>query len=266
MTTTQTATFTLHYCKRLVLTWLLGSGIALFTLLPCPVSAQATQPNAAVITERLNSIDRENQRLKEDIKELKEANDDLKEEIKEYEPFKYWSYVFTVLGLSSVAGILLLWFRIIPSKVSSQVDAIIAKLLTDRRDDFLGLLKEYDFEQVIKQRYQIVLLSHRNGSDDYHVRMLEKNGFRVKPLTKLEQLTGAEFSDDDILVINNDGDHWPVEEVQTFINGLANSCIYFGNGRIVIDGERLNRFTAANFRTQFIGNLMNYLKYAHHQN
>ena len=249
------------------------SAVACIILITETVTAQNVQPNTGAIVERLNSLERENQRLLTDVNALKLANERLKmksdsfdESLKEYEPFKFWSYILGILGFSSIAGILILWFKVIPNKVKSQVDAIITKLLTDRREDFLGLLKEYDFEKVIKQRHQIVLLSHRNGSDDYHVRMLEKNGFRVKPLTKLEQLQGAEFTDEDILVINNDGDHWPVEEVQAFISGLANSCIYFGNGRIIIDGERLNRFTAANFRTQFIGNLMNYLKYAHHQN
>lgn len=248
--------------------------VAALILLIVGVSlAQTTQPNTAVIVERLNSLERENQRFREDFKDLKKENEKLKEKdgdleksLKEYEPFKYWSYWLGLLGFVSVGGVILLWWKIIPKKVDTQVDAIITKLLTDRRDDLMSLLKEYDFEKSVKQRHQIVLLSHRNGSDDYHVRMLEKNGFKVKPFTKLEQLRGAEFADEDILVINNDGDHWTVEEVQGFINGLTNYCFYFGNGRVIINGDRLDRFTAANFRTQFIGNLMNVLKYTHHQN
>ncbi len=235
--------------------------------------AQFTQPSTAVLVERLNSLERENQRLSKDVADLERENEKLKAkdteletELENYEPFKYWAYMLTLMGVGSIGGLVWLYFKVIPKKVSSQVDAIITKILTDRREDFLGLLKEYDFEKSVKQRHQIVLLSHRNGSDDYHVRMLERNGFKVKPYTKLEQLLGAEFTEEDILVINNDGDHWTVEEVQSFINGLTNYCFYFGNGRITLNGERLDRFTAANFRTQFIGNLMNVLKYTHHQN
>lgn len=235
--------------------------------------AQSAQPNPAVLQERLNSLERENQRLRKDVadlereaEKLKAKDDELEDGIDKYEPFKYWSYVLTILGISSVGGLLGLYFKVIPGKVNHQVDTVITKLLTDRREDFLGLLKEYDFEKSVKQKHQIVLLSHRKGSDDYHVRMLEKNGFNVKPFTKLEQLQAAEFSPEDIVIINNDGGHWGKEDIQLFINGLPNYCFYFGGGQITINGDRLDRFTAANFRTQFIGNLMNVLKYAHHPN
>ncbi|WP_370731230.1 hypothetical protein [Fibrella arboris] len=230
------------------------------------VFSQQPQPSINVVAERLNSIERENQQLREDITRLEDANKELTDSLKEYEPFKFWAWILAILGISSVGGLALLYFKVIPNKVNSQVDVIIAKLLTDRREDFLGLLKEYDFEKTVKQRHRIVLLSHRKGNDDYHHRMLTKNGFQVEAYTNLDQLQGIEFTADDIIIINNDGDHWAPDQVQVFINAHPNYCFYFGNGRISVEGERLNRFTAANFRTQFIGNLMNVLKYSHHQN
>jgi hypothetical protein len=232
--------------------------------------SQKAKVGEAALIQRLNSLEKETQALKTNVADLKrqnqiinEKNKELEDSIGDYEPFKYWSYILTLLGISSIGGLAVLYFKIIPGKVNGQVDAIITKLLTDRRDDFLGLLKEYDFEKSVKSKHQIVLLSHRDGDDSYHFKMLDKNGFRVTPFTKLEHLTDAQFAEDDILVINNDGYHWKPEEVTAFINGLPNFCFYFGSGRIDIEGEGQNRFTAANFRTQFIGNLMNSLKYAH---
>jgi hypothetical protein len=238
-----------------------------------PASAQRTSATSTKVIERINSIEQENQRLKDDISDLEEEQDDLKEKnkdleatLKEYEPLKNGIWVLTVLGIGSLAGLAWLGFKHIPSKVNSQVDAIITKILTDRREDFLGLLKEYDFEKSVKQRHQIILLSHRSGSDDYHHRMLTKNGFQVTALTNLDQLHQAVFNPDDILVINNDGGHWPTDQIQDFIDAHPNYCFYFGKGMINPANTRLDRFAAANFRTQFIGNLMNVLKYSHHQN
>ncbi|WP_181309023.1 NARF domain-containing protein [Rufibacter sp. XAAS-G3-1] len=247
----------------------------MFVMLSISIQATARQPRVTngKIVERLTAIERDNQRLKEDIIELEGKHADLKEKNKEleaglkrYEPFKFWAWILGGLGVGSILGLTWLYFKVIPGKVNSQVDEIIAKILTDRREDFLGLLKEYDFENSVKRRHQIVLLSHRNGSDDYHHRMLSKNGFQVKAFTRLEQLQQAVFNPDDILVINNDGNHWPADQIQDFINAHPNYCFYFGKGVINPESARLDRFAAANFRTQFIGNLMNVLKYSHHQN
>jgi hypothetical protein len=247
----------------------------LFLLLSCCIQAPAQQPpgTSTKIIERVNNIERENQGLKEDISDLeekqadlKEKNKDLEADIKEYEPFKFWAWILGGLGFGSIIGLAFLYFKVIPGKVNSQVDTIITKILTDRREDFLGLLKEYDFEKSVKQRHQIILLSHRNGSDDYHHQMLSKNGFQVTAFTRLEQLQEAVFTPEDILVINNDGGHWPTDQIQDFIDAHPNYCFYFGKGMINPASARLDRFAAANFRTQFIGNLMNVLKYSHHQN
>jgi hypothetical protein len=203
------------------------------------------------------------QRKQED---LQSKNKELEENLKEYEPFKFWAWILGVLGIGNIAGLLMLYCKVIPSKINSQVDEVIRKILNDRRNDFLSLLKEYDFEKVVKTRHRIVLLSHRSGNDDYHYKMLEKNGFTFTAFTKLEQLHEAEFTPDDVLIINNEGNYWSESDVQAFVNNHPNYCFYFGKGSINLVGDRRNRFAAANFRTQLIGNLMNVLKYSHHQN
>jgi hypothetical protein len=253
--------------------YLIIFGFLCFFYISLPSSAQKQRPTNDIIVERLNSLERENQRLREDITELKSENEELKSNdkeleaaVKEYEPLKNGIWILGIFGIGSAAGLLFLYFKFIPGKINSQVDIIIKKILTDRRDDFLGLLKQYDFEKEVKQRYRIVLLSHRSGSDDYHYKMLEKNGFNVTAFTNLSQLQEADFTPEDILVINNDGNHWPDTQVQAFINDHPNYCFYFGKGFISPEGDSRNRFAAASFRTQFIGNLMNALKYSHHQN
>lgn len=232
------------------------------------IKAPARQklPSTEAIVERLNSLEKENQHLEKDVADLKKENDELEASLKEYEPFRFWAWILGGLGVTSVLGLLFLYFKMIPDKVNNQVDAVITKMLTDRREDFLCLLKEYDFEKTVKERHRVVLLSHRNGSDNYHYRMLTKNGFNVHPQTKLEHLQDAKFASEDILVINDDGYHWTPEQIQAFINAHPNYCFYFGKGKILPDPNRMDRFAAANFQTQFIGNLMNLLKYSHHQN
>lgn len=243
-----------------------------FLIIPIQASAQQKFLSTEVIVERINSLEKDNQRLREGITDLKRENDklnseykELKASLKEYEPFKFWTWILGALGIGSILGLAWMCLKFIPTRINKQVDEIINKIFTDRRDDFLSLLKEYDFEKLVKQRHRIVLLSHRNGSDDYQYRMLNKNGFKVYALTKLEQLQDAQFTSEDIIVINNDGNHWAVEQVQDFINTLPNYFFYFGKGIINTTGDRQERFAAANFRTQFIGNLMNVLKYSHHQ-
>src|SRR5688572_30706142 len=102
-----------------------------------PAPAQQTSATSTKVIERVNSIERENQRLKEDISDLEEDQDDLKEKnkaleanLKEYEPLKNGIWVLTILGIGSLAGLAWLGFKHIPSKVNSQVDAIITKILT----------------------------------------------------------------------------------------------------------------------------------------
>ncbi|WP_347160314.1 hypothetical protein [Pontibacter chitinilyticus] len=240
--------------------------IVFFMSISIQAPAQQKLPSTEAIVERLSSLEKENQRLKEDIAVVKSENDELEASLKEYEPFKNWAWILSGLGFGSILGLAWMCLKVIPAKINKQVDEIINKILTDRRNDFLGLLKEYDFEKSVKERHRVVLLSHRNGSDDYHYRMLETNGFNVTALTKLEQLQDAEFASEDILVINNDGFHWTLEQVHAFINAHPNYCFYFGKGVIIPEPNRMDRFAAANFRTQFIGNLMNLLKYSHHQN
>ncbi|MCF2489132.1 NARF domain-containing protein [Dyadobacter sp. CY347] len=208
--------------------------------------------------------DGELQKIKGEIQDLQKENKEFREDLDKIKPFENWAWVLMCFGVGSVAVWAWLILKYVPRKVKEQAEEKIAKLLTDRRDDFLSLLKDYDLEKVMKSKHQIVLMSHPTCEDNYHYEMLQKNGFQVKALTNVNQLNNAVFNENDVLVINNDGGHWEPGEVENFVMGCSNYCFYFGNGRINLDNERLNRFAAANFRTQFIGNLVNILKYSHH--
>ena len=237
------------------------------------VSAQQPSPNFDTVSEQLNSLERENYRLKEDIDFLKSQNGNLKSKYGELEkslnelrPFKFWAWILGTLGVGSLLGLAWLYFEFIPEKVSEQFIKEIKRHLVDRRDDLMGLLKTYDHEKSIKDKHRIILLSHRNGDDKYLYKALAQNGFYVESHTKLEQLDTIDASSKDILVINNEGDHWSGEQIISFVNSSSNYCFYFGRGFISPEGDRRNQFAAASFRTQFIGNLMNLLKYSYHPN
>jgi len=218
-------------------------------------------PDRSLLDEKLENG--ELQRVENEIRDLREENKEIRQDLDKIKPFENWSLVLTVFGVG-IASLALLILKFIRSKVREQVDEKITKLFTDRRDDFLSLLKDYDLEKVMKSRHQIVLMSHPSCQDSYHYQMLLNNGFQVRALTNVIQLNTSQFSENEILIINNDGGNWELSEVENFINGCSNYCFYFGNGKININSQRLNRFAAANFRTQFIGNLINILKYSHH--
>ena len=225
-------------------------------------SAQKFSPSASATIVKLEN--EELQKIKSDVQDLRRENQEFREDLDKVKPFENWAWVLMCFGVGSVAVWAWLILKYVPRKVKEQTDEKIAKLLTDRRDDFLGLLKDHDLEKVMKLKHKIVLLSHPSCQDSYHYEMLQKNGFQVNALTNVNQLDTAQFSESDVVVINNDGGYWEISEVETFIKGCTNYCFYFGNGRIDLENERLNRFAAANFRTQFIGNLVNILKYSHH--
>jgi len=225
-------------------------------------SVPRLSPNASATIVKLEI--EELQKVKNDIEDLRRANQEFREDLEKVKPFENWAWVLTCFGVGSVAVWVWLIFKYVPKKVRDQVDEKIAKLLTDRRDDFLGLLKDYDLEKAMKSKHKIVLMSHPSCQDTYHYEMLQRNGFQVDALTNVDELGTAQFSEGDVLVINNEGGYGDVGEVESFIKGCTNYCFYFGNGRINLENERLNRFAAANFRTQFIGNLVNILKYSHH--
>ena len=237
------------------------------------VSAQQNSPNLEVVIERISSLERENQNLKENINFLRSQNNDLKAKhqelnasLKELQPFKYWTYILGLLGITSVVGLVVLYFKYIPSEVARLFNKKIEAHLADRHDDLISLLKNYDHEKSVKDQHRIILLSHRNGSDSYLHNALKKNGFCVKSYTKLEKLSDAEISLKDVIVINNEDNHWSDEQIISFVNSSSNYCFYFGRGFISPEGDRRNQLAAASFRTQFIGNLMNLLKYSYHPN
>ena len=105
------------------------------------------------------------------------------------------------------------------------------------------------------------MLSHASGNDNYHFDLFKKHGFAVSALTNLEQLSEATFTQNDCIIINNEGAHWLPEEVEAFIEAHPNLCFYIGKGQIRTTSNASTRFAAANIRTQVVGNFINLLKY-----
>ena len=230
---------------------------------------RSTQPD---VNQKVFDLERNNQILQEDFARLQTNLDNLESnhqrllnDFKSYEPvLRGWQAILWLLGATTLIGTAFsVWFMLIkfPKTVNEKVNKAIESVLADRRDQFIALLKEYDFEQAVKKKYQLVLLTHEKGSDSYHYDSLKQNGLNVRPLTTLEKLSDAQFDEGDILIINNDGGHWKADEVQEFVQSNSNVCFYIGRGIIETKGEAANRFAASNFRAQFIGNLINVLKY-----
>lgn len=254
------------------------------SVLFCSTSVVAQNQQAATApSEQLAILARENRFLREDLSrtqadlaKLQKEHDELSKTLDGYKPvLDHWQFVLGLFGILSVTtGIM--WFRKIPQAVKKmldrvpelaqeQYDAQIKQVFTDRRAELLAILKEYDADQEIKKKHRIILLTHRNGTDDYHHGLLTKHGFSVYPYTGVDTLAAAMATDDikpdDIIIINNEGKHWLPEEIQKFIHDNSQCCFYIGRGDIALDGEAISRFAAANFRPQFIGNLMNILRY-----
>ncbi len=187
----------------------------------------------------------------------------------EYKPFiENWKTILGLLGIASMLGIaayLYLFFKFIPNYVTTKVrektDEIIKKELTDRHNDFIAMLKDYDFEKNAKQKYRIKLLTHKKGSDAYIHKLLTQNGFNVSSETNLEQLDDANIEVGDVVFVNSDGGVWKKEDIQKYFQKLDNYTFYFGGERIELSEKHQELFAAANIKTQFIGNLLNLLKY-----
>jgi hypothetical protein len=246
------------------------------------------QSNASVSTQQaqISELARENAHLKEDLVRLgddmarlkqvqtednlrsKERQNELADDFKEIEPFaKYWAlFLGAILGVGTIWGSWT-YFKSIPGLVKKEYETRIATLFTDQREKLIDILKEYDIEQQVKKNHGIILLTHKQGRDVYHHNTLEKWGFSVQSYTDVEKLDLA-FSNStvkpkhtDIIVINNEDGHWTPDEVRQFVLDNSNHFLYIGRNLIPLQGEALNRFAAASFRAQFIGNLMNILRY-----
>jgi NADH/NAD ratio-sensing transcriptional regulator Rex len=231
-----------------------------------PVVNSTSQVLSSDIKGQIADLERENRNLKDDLARLDKKHKELADDIEDYKPFlEHWKLIIGgLLGLGSlVAGVT--YFYKIPAAAKEVFDSKIQKIFTDRREDFLAMLKGYDLDQEIKKRHKVILLTHPNGNDSYHHDLLIKHGFSVEPYTRVGTLAQTfatiTVTADDIVIINNEDAHWQMSEVHQFIHSTANCCFYIGRGAIDLQGDAINRFAAASFRAQFIGNLMNILKY-----
>lgn len=221
------------------------------------------------IQERIEQVERKNNYLQEDYSrlnlkyiELEKKSKDLEIDMKDNEPIlENLKWVLGCFGAGTLFAFLWSIFFFLPKKINAKVDAEISRILTDRKSDFIEMLKDYDHEKGAKQKYRIKLLTHKNGSESYIHDLLIKNGFEVSSETKLESLHDAKVEKGDVVFINSDGGVWTKDEIQAYFHQLDNYSFYFGSERIDLTGKHKTRFAAANIQTQFIGNLLNLLKY-----
>ena len=245
--------------------YILSFGLWLFALLP--TTAQQTPGSAPVqhTQQQVADLERSNRILREDLTRLQKDHADLKATLEEYKPFmENWKLILSLFGIGGLGIALLLrwdfWVNV-RNKLKEEVNNSITSLLTNKRKDFLAIIEEYDHDRRVKEKHTLILLTPPGCSDTYHFDLLNKHGLTVKPFTSLQRLDEAQFEPGDVLIINDEAGHWTESEIETFIHAHPNVCFYIGKGRIKTSGEVSNRFAAANFRVQFLGNLMNTLKY-----
>lgn len=224
------------------------------------VKQNETSPNTD--NQQIQVLEKKFGELKEELEKTKKEQAELKTTVEEYESFyKNWKWIAGFFGIVGFGALMWMLYKYIPKKVNTEVDKVIDSLVKDRRDQFMAVLKEFDWEQQLKKKHKLIMITHRNGSDTYHFDLLTKHGFSVTPLTNIEKLDNATLTQEDVVIINNEGDHWQPEDIEVFINRIPNYCFYIGKGIIKTNGSSANRFAAANIRTQFIVNLVNTLKY-----
>jgi len=198
----------------------------------------------------------------EDINRLQKDYKELNGTVEEYEPFvKGWKWIFPLLGLSSLLGAAWVYFIKVPKKIIEEVDKKIVDLLTTRSEQLAAILSQYDTELLVKRTHNINLLVHQEEVDDFHFQELKKQGFKITSVKKINQLSDAQLAEDEIIVINNESGHWPKSDIEDLIHQHSNHFFYIGQENLAIKGTANNRFAAARVRTQFIGNLINVLKY-----
>lgn len=249
--------------------WLLSFLSAFSQQQPASGPPQATP-------QQIDDLVRANKLLQEDFgrmqtayKDLKNDHDELQEKVKGYEPLlNNWGWMLGGFGGSCALAFLLLWFVKIPkliretsAKIEKRIDSEIDSVFTDRRDQFMALIKEYSHDEMAKKKHKLVMLTHPTCTDEFHLTVLKRHGFNVTAYTNVEQLSDATIEQQDIVIINNEGGQWRSDEIETFIAACGNICVYVGRGQINTPGEIANRFAAANVRGNFVANVLNTLKY-----
>lgn len=231
------------------------------------IAQEKTTTTSVVDESRIIAIEKDARELSGKIKELKEENAELKSTIKESESFyKNWQWVCGGLCGGGLLGFAFLIVVFIPKKVKNSIQEKITTLFQDRKNEFESIVNEFSEEQKIKNKYKLIVLTHIKTSSRYHLDLLMRHGFKVQSYPALENLQEAIFTKDDVLIINNEVINneeapWNSSTVEEFINAHPNLCFYIGRGVIQTSGDRANGFAASNIRTQFLGNLMNMLKY-----
>jgi hypothetical protein len=125
----------------------------------------------------------------------------------------------------------------------------------------IEILKKYDVEKSIKEKYKINLITHEDDVGAYPREILTKNGIKFTEFTKCDNLNSVKIEMDSVVMINNEAGKWTTTDVETYFAGLDNYTFYYGVGIIKLPSDKQKKFGAANIKTQLVGNLMNLLKY-----
>lgn len=178
--------------------------------------------------------------------------------------FKWWEWIVGIFGFTSIASLATfcwLSFSGIKKQADKLFQAKLEKMFTDRYSDMIEILKSYDAEKSIKEKFSITLITHKDDAGSYPREVLTKNGIKFKEFTKTEDLAKVKIEKDSVVMVNNEANKWTTTEVEAYFSGLDNYTFYFGTGIIKLSPNKQKKFGAANIKTQLVGNLLNLLKY-----
>lgn len=164
------------------------------------------------------------------------------------------------LGIATFYGIWL-YFYGIKKQADKIYEAKLEKRFTDRYSDMIEILKSYDIEKNIKEKYKITLITHKDDNGSYPREILSKNGIKFTEFTRADDLSKITIEKDLVVMVNNEANKWTVAEIENYFSTLDNYTFYYGLGIIKLPSDKQRKFGAANIKTQLVGNLMNLLKY-----
>lgn len=128
--------------------------------------------------------------------------------------------------------------------------------------------KNNDTQKIINT--QIAILRHPEANNDSFVFASASKFLPIKnissplPLKKLKDFSTKLNPDTKVIIIDNEDFKWGKEEIADFIENGDPQKIYmtFGGDFVKLPREKQSNFSSASMRSQFLPNLINFIKYS----
>ena len=230
----------------------------------------AESVNFSDLKERVDKIEVAAKQQKNDYENLKkqvtvdvglhkkEIEIELKGFKQEYGVLKKVTVIF---GVSSILGLLLLWFGMWRFIDKSRKE-MIEKKLQDKQELLLNVIEVRDSDSRLRKKKRIVVVSSGEKNQNLLRDLLVTSGFE-----KVEYVEIGELKTDvkaDLTIVNDDGNGFGDDEqtVRDVIESMPTKMVfYFGPKRIKFEEINEKKMASASFPSQVYGNLMSAMHY-----